>query len=161
VSGDASLCADFGRIRGATLGRERDPAQVRADVGKMRARMRAELDRSDAAAFDLKQGEGGLVDLEFLLQALVLDHADAIPDLLGPRDTPGLVETLHRTGVFDDDTRAALRAAHATLLARSLECTLDRRQRRVPMDLEIAQARTAIRDAARAQQLDFAAAPNL
>ncbi|MGH8084708.1 MAG: bifunctional [glutamate--ammonia ligase]-adenylyl-L-tyrosine phosphorylase/[glutamate--ammonia-ligase] adenylyltransferase [Lysobacter sp.] len=161
VSGDASLCSDFGRIRGDTLGRERDPAQVRADVGKMRARMRAELDRSDAAAFDLKQGEGGLVDLEFLLQALVLDHADAVPGLLGPRDTPGLVEALHRAGVFDDDIRAVLHAAHATLLARGLECTLDRRQRRVPMDAEIAQARSAIRDAARAQQLDFTAAPNL
>ncbi|GAB2623987.1 bifunctional [glutamate--ammonia ligase]-adenylyl-L-tyrosine phosphorylase/[glutamate--ammonia-ligase] adenylyltransferase [Novilysobacter erysipheiresistens] len=161
VSGDASLCADFDRIRGATLGRERDPAQVRADVGKMRARMRAELDRSDAAAFDLKQGEGGLVDLEFLLQALVLDHADAVPELLGPRDTPGLVEALHRAGVFDGDTRAALHAAHATLLARGLECTLDRRPRRVPMDAEIVEARAAIRDAAKAQQLDFIAAPNL
>ena len=161
VSGDASLCADFGQIRDATLGRERDPVRVRADVGKMRARMRAELDRSDAAAFDLKQGEGGLVDLEFLLQALVLDHADAVPDLLRPRDTPGLIERLHRAGVFDQDTRAALHAAHATLLARGLECTLDRRQRRVPMDPEVARARAAIRDAVRAQLLDFTAAPQL
>ena len=53
------------------------PATLRDEVIAMRQRMRAELDRSDAARFDLKQGEGGLVDLEFLLQWLVLDRADA------------------------------------------------------------------------------------
>ena len=42
------------------------------------ARMRAELDRSDAAAFDLKQGEGGLVDLEFAVQTLQLRHGAAL-----------------------------------------------------------------------------------
>ncbi|KGM56475.1 glutamate-ammonia-ligase adenylyltransferase [Lysobacter arseniciresistens ZS79] len=156
LAGDAGLCADFGTVRGQTLARERDPAQVRADVSKMRGRMRAELDRSDAAGFDLKQGEGGLVDLEFLLQALVLDHADAHPALLEPRDTPGLVDALQHAGVFDRATAEALHAAHATLLARGLECTLDRRARRVPPDDGIEQARAAIRDAARAHGLDFA-----
>ena len=155
VSGDASLCADFGRVRDETLARERDPAQVRADVSKMRARMRAELDRSDAAAFDLKQGEGGLVDLEFLLQALVLDHADAAPGLLGPRDTPGLIGALREAGVFGADTADRLLAAHAALLARGLECSLDRRQRRVPRDEAVEAARAAIRDAVAAHGLDF------
>ena len=36
-------------------------AGLAGDVGQMRQRMRAELDRSDAARFDLKQGAGGLV----------------------------------------------------------------------------------------------------
>ena len=160
VTGDASLCADFGAVRKDTLARQRDPVQLRADVSKMRARMRAELDRSDAALFDLKQGEGGLVDLEFLLQALVLDHADTVPALLGPRDTPGLVAALHEAGVFDDAINDALRIAHATLLQRGLECTLDRRPRRVPRDPEIEQARSAIREAARAHRLDFTGPPS-
>ena len=43
------------------------------------ARMRAELDRSDAARLDLKQGAGGIVDLEFLLQTGVLEHAAQQP----------------------------------------------------------------------------------
>ncbi|MFX8067482.1 hypothetical protein ABTK78_20570, partial [Acinetobacter baumannii] len=77
VAGDATLLAEFEDIRARTVGRTREPAAVRADVRDMRRRMRAELDRSDAAAFDLKQGEGGLVDLEFLLQAIVLEHAHA------------------------------------------------------------------------------------
>lgn len=70
--GDASLLADFEQVRAQTLGRERDMATLYADVLKMRGRMRTELDRSDAARLDLKQGAGGVVDLEFLLQTGVL-----------------------------------------------------------------------------------------
>ena len=161
VTGDASLCADFGQVRRDTLSRDRDPAQLRADVSKMRARMRAELDRTDAALFDLKQGEGGLVDLEFVLQALVLDHADVAPELLVPRDTPGLIEALHRCGMFDQPVRDELQDAHPTLLARGLECTLDRRPRRVPLDPDIERARGAIRQATLVHQLDFTGAASL
>jgi glutamate-ammonia-ligase adenylyltransferase len=37
--------------------------------------MRTELDRSDSKVFDLKQGRGGIGDIEFLVQFLVLQHA--------------------------------------------------------------------------------------
>ena len=160
IGGDAGLRADYEQVRARTLGSVRDAAKVRADVVAMRARMRAELDRSDAAdtprgQFDLKQGEGGLVDLEFLLQALVLVHAATHPALLAPRNTPGLIEGLRAAAVFDDATAASLQAAHATLLARGLECTLDRRQRRLPLDEPLQAAREAIRGAARTQGLPF------
>lgn len=75
VAGDQALCAAFVQVRQETLARMRDIALLLADVCKMRARMRAELDRSDAGRLDLKQGAGGLVDLEFLLQAGVLGQA--------------------------------------------------------------------------------------
>ena len=158
VAGDAALHTDFERVRGDTLARSREPGRVREDVVAMRRRMRAELDRSDAAMFDLKQGEGGLVDLEFLLQALVLEHAQVQRGLLGPRNTPGLVEAMRSTGIFDAATEAALMEAHATLLARGLDCTLDRRPRRLPPDAQIEAAREAIRVASRAQGLDFGSA---
>ncbi|QNP41560.1 bifunctional [glutamate--ammonia ligase]-adenylyl-L-tyrosine phosphorylase/[glutamate--ammonia-ligase] adenylyltransferase [Lysobacter solisilvae (ex Woo and Kim 2020)] len=157
VAGDAGLHADFERVRADTLARGRDPVQVRADVVSMRRRMRGELDRSDASAFDLKQGEAGLVDLEFLLQALVLVHARAQATLLEPRNTPGLIDAMHAVDVFDATTAAALRAAHATLLSRGLDCTLDRRPRRLPLDAEIDAARASIRAATQAQALDFTA----
>ncbi len=160
IGGDAGLCADYGRVRDQVLARARDAAKVRADVVAMRLRMRTELDRSDAAGdpggqFDLKQGEGGLVDLEFLLQASVLVNAAAHPALLAPRNTPGLIEALGTAAVFSDVTAASLQAAHATLLARGLECTLDRRRRRVPLDASLQAARLAIRSAARAQGVPF------
>src|SRR3546814_13044766 len=97
----------------------------------MRRRMRSELDRSDASGFDLKQGEGGLADLEFALQYLVLRDGAQSPSLLRPRDTPGLIDACAEAGVFDEDIANALREAHGVMLAGGLECQLDRRRLRV------------------------------
>ncbi|AWV08474.1 bifunctional [glutamate--ammonia ligase]-adenylyl-L-tyrosine phosphorylase/[glutamate--ammonia-ligase] adenylyltransferase [Marilutibacter maris] len=159
VAGGAGLGDDFERVRAQTLSRARDPDRLADDVVTMRRRMRAELDRSDAASFDLKQGEGGLVDLEFLLQAMVLRHGLEHPALLEPRHTPGLIDAAREAGVFGPATTADLHAAHAYLLDLGLSCTLDRRQRRAPRDAALDRARAAIGAAARAQGLDFAAAP--
>ncbi len=155
VAGDASLGEDFGQVRAQTLAVAREPAALHADVVAMRRRMRAELDRSDAATFDLKQGEGGLVDLEFLLQTLVLQGAHADELLLSPRNTPGLIDAAQTASLIDPPTADALHGAHALMLARGLDCTLDRRPRRVPYDEAIEAARAAIRAAAQAQGLDF------
>jgi len=156
IAGDARLCAAFEQVRTTTLGHAREPAQLREDVLKMRARMRAELDRSDEARFDLKQGEGGLVDLEFLVQAGVLEQSATHPALLLPRDTPGLVEALAAAGWLDGSTATTLREAHATLLEAGLACTLDRRPRLTAPTVAIAQARVAIGDAAKGKGLVFA-----
>jgi glutamate-ammonia-ligase adenylyltransferase len=155
VSGDASLCEDFERVRTKTLARDRDPSRVLDDVSSMRRRMRAELDRSDAAMFDLKQGAGGLVDLEFLLQAAVLMHAHAQPALLAPRSTPMLIDTAQACDVLDADTADALCSAHAGLLAAGLHCTLDRRTRRVAPDARIDALRALVKHACEAFGLRF------
>jgi glutamate-ammonia-ligase adenylyltransferase len=122
----------------------------------MRQRMRAELDRSDAARFDLKQGEGGLVDLEFLLQWSVLGRAASDAAWLGPRDTPGLLRLACDDGVIDASRCAALSLAHLTLLEAGLRCTLDRRPRITAETDAIAAARDAIRTATSAAGLAFA-----
>ncbi len=67
-----------GSIRGI-LGLDRDPATVRADA----ARMRLEIARhkKPKGPFDIKLGEGGLVDLEFAMQVVQLVHHDGlVPD---------------------------------------------------------------------------------
>ncbi|MGY3267039.1 bifunctional [glutamate--ammonia ligase]-adenylyl-L-tyrosine phosphorylase/[glutamate--ammonia-ligase] adenylyltransferase [Lysobacter sp. HA35] len=155
IGGDKSLCADFEHVRAEVLGRERDVATVMDDVAKMRQRMRAELDRSDAANFDLKQGEGGLVDLEFVLQALVLAHASHAPSLLEPRNTRALIDACRAARVMDDAVATPLAEAHALMLASGLDCTLDRRTRRVPPGGAIDAARAIVREAAQACGLQF------
>ena len=120
----------------------------------MRGRMRAELDRSDAARFDLKQGAGGLVDLEFLLQFLVLRDAGSHPALLVPRDTPGLLRALGDAGSLSKVD--ALHEAHVALLDAGLRCTLDGRKRLLPWAEVPETARSAISAAAaRATGLGF------
>lgn len=147
VAGDPSLIADFEAVRAETLARARDPDKLREDVAAMRAKMRAELDRSDAAHFDLKQGEGGLVDLEFLLQYLALRDSAEHRALSTPRDTAGLIGVARDAAIVEETMAARLLEAHAGLLALGLACTLDRRPRRVVEDDEVAAMRGAIRDA--------------
>jgi [glutamine synthetase] adenylyltransferase / [glutamine synthetase]-adenylyl-L-tyrosine phosphorylase len=145
VAGDDDLRAAFERVREAALARPRDPAVLRREVAAMRAKMRAELDRSGAGGFDLKQGEGGLVDMEFLVQYLVLREAGAHPALTRPRSTPALLQALGEAGVLEAGAVASLLEAHAALVALGLERTLDRRARIVPAHEALAAPRAAIR----------------
>jgi glutamate-ammonia-ligase adenylyltransferase len=155
VAGDEALCAQFERVRDAVLAQPRDAGKLRVDVVAMRARMRAELDRSGAARIDLKQGAGGLVDLEFLLQYLVLRDSPAQPQLRVARDTPGLLAALCDAGVLAAATCAQLRDAHALLLDAGLRCTLDRRPRIVASNADIVAACTTIAAACRDNGLAF------
>jgi glutamate-ammonia-ligase adenylyltransferase len=156
-AGDARVCAGFEQIRREILQRPRDANVLASEVIAMRRRMRGELDRSNAVRFDLKQGEGGLVDLEFLLQAGVLGHAATRPALSETTRTPELIAGLASAAVLSGQQADALLAAHATLLARGLDCTLDRRPRLCPQDAAIEQARAVIGEACRSQALDFSA----
>lgn len=155
IAGDPDLLAAADSARAEVLSRTRDTTQLIEDVSSMRRKMRAELDRSDATIFDLKQGEGGLVDLEFLLQFLVLRGGASHPVLLESRATPALLDAALAAGSILDAVHAHLQAAHATLLDSGLRCTLDRRPRRVPRQASIDDARRAVTEAMRAQGLRF------
>jgi len=145
ICGEPALAAAFAAIRAEVLARPRDPRQVRRDVAMMRRRMRGELDRSRGAGFDLKQGEGGLVDLEFLLQSAVLTHAAGCPDLLRHTRTPALLRALDGCALLPAARCVELGAAHAHLLGRALDCSLDASARIVAADPAIDAARAAIR----------------
>jgi glutamate-ammonia-ligase adenylyltransferase len=150
VAGDLALGVRFARVRAALLGESRDVERVRAEIGAMRTRWRNERDRSDAARFDLKQGAGGLVDIEFLLQGIVLQHAAQFPALLATGNTPALIVAAERAGIVAPEDARRLAEAHAALLARSIACTLDGRPRIVARDDEVERQVEAVREAARA-----------
>jgi glutamate-ammonia-ligase adenylyltransferase len=153
VAGDTALGSRFARVRNTLLSAPRDGARVREEIGSMRKRWRAERDRSDAARFDLKQGEGGLVDIEFVLQGLVLLHAAGQPALLANGNTAMLIAAAADAGAVTDDDARALADAHALLLARAIGCTLDGRSRIVERDPEIEACAERVRAVARRQEL--------
>ena len=155
VAGDAALAERFRAVRREILARPRAQDALADDVSEMRRRMRTELDRSSAMLFDLKQGEGGLVDLEFLLQYLVLRDSGHAPELAAARATPGMLDAARDAGSLDAEAHARLQAAHARMLDAGLRCTLDRRPRQVPHDADIEQARAAVRAAVAGVGLDF------
>ena len=80
VAGDARIGAQFEATREAVLRLPRDAARLAHDVVEMRARMAAGH-ANRTALFDLKHDEGGMVDIEFAVQFIVLAHAHAHPQL--------------------------------------------------------------------------------
>ncbi|HUB89302.1 MAG TPA: bifunctional [glutamate--ammonia ligase]-adenylyl-L-tyrosine phosphorylase/[glutamate--ammonia-ligase] adenylyltransferase [Dyella sp.] len=137
VAGDALLNGELAEVRRRTLAVPRDRAAVLAEVSSMRQRWRAERDRSDTARIDLKQGHGGLLDIEFALQGLVLAHASSVPYLLSTTANAGLIEVCQDAGLLDTAQANCFTRAHAELLRRALFCTLDLRSRIAPRDAEL------------------------
>jgi glutamate-ammonia-ligase adenylyltransferase len=108
IAGDQSVREGFNAIRCKVLGQAREAAQLREDVMQMRQRMRDELDQSDSASFDLKQGHGGIVDIEFMVQYLVLRDAAGQGDLLEWSDNIRLLETAEKIGLLQAGEAADL-----------------------------------------------------
>jgi glutamate-ammonia-ligase adenylyltransferase len=80
VAGDARIGDAFEATRDAVLRLPRDHAKLAADVIAMRARMAAaHVNRTEL--FDVKHDPGGMIDIEFAVQYLVLAHAHAHPAL--------------------------------------------------------------------------------
>jgi len=138
IAGDPGLMSRFTQARADLLAIPRDARKLRAEIGAMRERWRGERDRSDVQRFDLKQGIGGLVDIEFLLQALVLEHASRHPDLAESGNTADLIGACSRAGLLAPADAHALAQAHAAMLARAIGCTLDARPRVVQRGAELA-----------------------
>ena len=72
----------FEQIRNEVLARPRIKAKLKKDVIDMRERMRKELSSPNPKLFDLKQDTGGIVDIEFLVQYLVLLRSCEYKELL-------------------------------------------------------------------------------
>jgi glutamate-ammonia-ligase adenylyltransferase len=98
VAGDAVVAREFERIRSETLCHRVHREQLAADVVSMRDKMRKQLDKSSATLFDLKQGQGGLSDIEFLVQYLVLKNADQHPSIIHYPDNIRQLGTLAAVG---------------------------------------------------------------
>ncbi len=112
VAGDDDLKKKFNNIRAAVLGQKRDPAELKKDIIKMRMNMKKELLKHEPGIFDLKQGQGGMVDIEFLVQYLVLLYAFDHPRLLKWTDNVRLIASLERAGIIDETCAYFLRKAY-------------------------------------------------
>ncbi len=111
VAGPPELMAAFSEIRREILCTARDPDRLRREVADMRRRMRQELAVRKPGLFDLKQGEGGLVDIEFIVQYLVLRHAHGHPELTDETATLALLRRLAALGLLDEDAATTLENA--------------------------------------------------
>ncbi|KQT37817.1 bifunctional [glutamate--ammonia ligase]-adenylyl-L-tyrosine phosphorylase/[glutamate--ammonia-ligase] adenylyltransferase [Methylophilus sp. Leaf414] len=74
VAGEAKVGQQFERIRMEILKSRRNQSDIKQQILDMRQKMRSSH-RFDPAMFDLKHEAGGIIDVEFLVQYLVLLHA--------------------------------------------------------------------------------------
>jgi glutamate-ammonia-ligase adenylyltransferase len=155
IAGDAALHGDLATVRRDVLAVTRERASVLQEVSSMRQRWRAERDRSDAQLFDLKQGHGGLLDIEFALQGLVLAHASERPALLNITANAGLIEACRNAGLLDGRQAGIFAEAHAELLHRALACTLDLRSRIAPRDGELDRLSSSVQEVTTALGFHF------
>ena len=81
VLGESGLQARFDAVREAVIGAERDSTGLREEIGSMRAKVRASHP-ARGEKFDVKHSPGGMVDIEFAVQFLVLSQGCKHPDLL-------------------------------------------------------------------------------
>ncbi|MBU1691439.1 MAG: bifunctional [glutamate--ammonia ligase]-adenylyl-L-tyrosine phosphorylase/[glutamate--ammonia-ligase] adenylyltransferase [Gammaproteobacteria bacterium] len=79
-AGDTDIGAAFERIRIEVLRQEREPATLREEVLKMRQKM-LDAHPNPGGLFDIKHDRGGIIDVEFIVQYLVLNFSCLHPEL--------------------------------------------------------------------------------
>jgi len=125
VAGSEAVAREFERIRKDTLIKGVRRESLRADVISMRQRMRKELDRSNARHFDLKNGAGGIGDIEFLVQYLVLSKAAAHPDVIFYSDNIRQLDALVAASCLEPDVGAQLQECYRRYRLRQHHLVLD------------------------------------
>jgi glutamate-ammonia-ligase adenylyltransferase len=100
VAGGGLMKSTFDDLRRRILTQYVHQDSLKADVLKMRERMRRELGQGDAESFDLKQDIGGVTDIEFIVQYLVLREARNNPDLTRYSDNIRQLEALSKGDIL-------------------------------------------------------------
>ncbi len=117
ITGDGKMGERFEQIRNAVLAQPRIKTKLREEVVDMRERIRKELLSPGSGFFDLKQDVGGIVDIEFMVQYLVLLNSWKYRELLKWTDTVRLLETLNETGIIDGYIAHILKVGYLTYRA--------------------------------------------
>ncbi len=121
VAGDAAFGERFEAVRREVLCQRRDHEELKTQVLKMRQRMVSQADQGH----DLKRSSGGIVDIEFMVQYLVLAWANEYPEMAEFSDTIRILDTAERLGLLPVERAEHLRDAYLALRAERHRGELD------------------------------------
>jgi [glutamine synthetase] adenylyltransferase / [glutamine synthetase]-adenylyl-L-tyrosine phosphorylase len=121
VAGDPELANAFDQMRRQTLCQPRDREALQQAVVDMRRR----IEEAASGAGDLKRHAGGIVDIEFIVQYLVLAWASEHPELCRYSDNIRILETAAELGLISVDWAARLKEAYLALRAERHRTALD------------------------------------
>lgn len=113
-AGDAAVGARFEAIRRAILCLPRDIAKLRQEVRVMRQKMH-DGHPNHSGRFDIKHDSGGMVDIEFMVQFLVLAYSSSHPELTANSGNLALLQTAAELGLISLTSSEALRDLYREL----------------------------------------------
>jgi glutamate-ammonia-ligase adenylyltransferase len=113
-AGDESVGVQFKRIREEVLRMPRDLARLRQDVVEMRQKMH-DGHPNKTSLFDIKQDSGGMVDIEFMVQFIVLAHSADHPELTANRGNLALLDIAAKLKLIDGELGDKVREVYREL----------------------------------------------
>lgn len=143
VSGDSVVGERFSGIRLAVLQKERDKKLLQQEVKAMREKMRVALIHKDKAIFDLKQGGGGVADIEFIVQFFVLSGALCGHNSLEFTDNIRLIKGLAKVGSLTADEANGLVESYRAYRRKTHQLALQEKPALVD-DVEFAEFREKV-----------------
>jgi glutamate-ammonia-ligase adenylyltransferase len=115
VFGDAPLQRAFAEVRHSILARERDEETLTKAVSDMRTKMFNHLGNKKPGRFMLKEDKGGITDIEFIAQYLVLRFSHAKPKLTHWSDNVRIFESLMQQEVISATDAQQLTVAYTSI----------------------------------------------
>ncbi len=112
VFGHSILFERFNAIRQEIITRQRDENTLRTDVLSMRQKMKDHLEKKEEGMFDLKHSRGGIVDIEFMTQYLVLRHSAEHHQLCDWSDNIRTLEQLSQLTILSPEQVGILQSAY-------------------------------------------------
>jgi len=113
ICGDPDVGSQFLDIRRRILARSRAETRLRGEVTDRRQRMRrTRRDGKAKRKFDIKNDPGGIIDIEFLVQYLILLSAHEHPSVIQWTDVFREINSLAIAGVIDDQEAHILKQAY-------------------------------------------------
>lgn len=130
LAGEPVLLAQFEDCRKTIISSVRDHDELKAAVIKMREKMRAHLDTGNKEkGFDLKQGAGGIIDIEFMVQYLVLAWSHKHPELMRFSDNVRQLEAAVLVGLLEQDKAEKMIETYTLYRARAHRLNLQQQGR--------------------------------
>lgn len=124
LAGDTLLAQQVTTIRQQVLIKPREQHALTVEVRDMRAKMRNQLDKSTEQYFDLKQGVGGITDIEFMVQYAVLMWSATLPELLIYTDNIRILGVLVAMNKLSEEDGTLLVNAYRFYRKLANHCTL-------------------------------------
>jgi glutamate-ammonia-ligase adenylyltransferase len=111
AAGNPALGKSFEEERNAILRMQRDAAKLREEVLSMRAQL-LEGHPNESEHFDLKHDRGGMIDIEFAVQYLVLGHAHRHAELTRNAGNIALLKIAADLGLVQRESAVAVGDAY-------------------------------------------------